>query len=243
MDRDRVASRGKHIVTNRHVANDSRCAAARDSPPDGRTERSGVLDFLQEIGSDTLVSSWSGRCTSRPPRVLTSRCSRSRSSSGEREARSADRLANKPRCTNEHRGHRLSGLRQPHSRTRSHGANLRQDLRQEATGARRRHQGRSDRACCTTARRWAAIRGPSLVDLDSGEALGLHFSGTFLTTNYAVRSDVVKRHPRRRSSRPARARAKLRSVRGPASGGPDASLGTSSRSRPAAARASRFRSR
>lgn len=35
--------------------------------------------------------------------------------------------------------------------------------------------------------------GSVVVDLDSGKALGLHFSGTFLTTNYAVRSDVVKR--------------------------------------------------
>ena len=34
--------------------------------------------------------------------------------------------------------------------------------------------------------------GSAVVDLKSGEALGLHFSGTFLTTNYAVRADVVK---------------------------------------------------
>lgn len=33
--------------------------------------------------------------------------------------------------------------------------------------------------------------GSAVIDLDSGEALGLHFSGTFLTTNYAVRADVV----------------------------------------------------
>lgn len=35
--------------------------------------------------------------------------------------------------------------------------------------------------------------GSVVVDLDSGETLGLHFSGTFLTTNYAVRIEVVKR--------------------------------------------------
>jgi endonuclease G len=35
--------------------------------------------------------------------------------------------------------------------------------------------------------------GSAVIDLDSGEALGLHFSGSFLATNYAVRSDVVKR--------------------------------------------------
>ena len=35
--------------------------------------------------------------------------------------------------------------------------------------------------------------GSVVVDLDSGAALGLHFSGKFMTTNYAVRSDIVKR--------------------------------------------------
>jgi endonuclease G len=34
--------------------------------------------------------------------------------------------------------------------------------------------------------------GSAVIDLDTGEALGLHFSGSFLATNYAVRSDVVK---------------------------------------------------
>lgn len=35
--------------------------------------------------------------------------------------------------------------------------------------------------------------GSTVIDLDSGKALGLHFSGTFLTANYAVRCDVVSR--------------------------------------------------
>lgn len=35
--------------------------------------------------------------------------------------------------------------------------------------------------------------GSVVVDLDSGAAVGLHFSGSFLKTNYAVRGDVVKR--------------------------------------------------
>ena len=34
--------------------------------------------------------------------------------------------------------------------------------------------------------------GSAVIDLDSGHALGLHFSGSFLATNYAVRADVVK---------------------------------------------------
>lgn len=35
--------------------------------------------------------------------------------------------------------------------------------------------------------------GSAVLDLDSGKALGLHFSGSFLATNYAVPADVVKR--------------------------------------------------
>src|SRR5882757_6112370 len=35
--------------------------------------------------------------------------------------------------------------------------------------------------------------GSAVIDLDSGQALGLHFSGSFLATNYAVRADIVKR--------------------------------------------------
>ncbi len=34
--------------------------------------------------------------------------------------------------------------------------------------------------------------GSAVIDLDTGAALGLHFSGSFLATNYAVRADVVK---------------------------------------------------
>jgi endonuclease G len=34
--------------------------------------------------------------------------------------------------------------------------------------------------------------GSAVIDLDTGEALGLHFSGSFLATNYAVRADVVQ---------------------------------------------------
>ena len=35
--------------------------------------------------------------------------------------------------------------------------------------------------------------GSVVFDFKTGEAVGLHFSGTFLTTNYAVRADLVKR--------------------------------------------------
>ncbi|MGY4480135.1 trypsin-like serine peptidase [Bradyrhizobium sp. USDA 3364] len=43
---------------------------------------------------------------------------------------------------------------------------------------------------CTTL---GGSSGSVVLDLDSGQALGLHFSGSFLRTNYAVRSDIVKR--------------------------------------------------
>lgn len=35
--------------------------------------------------------------------------------------------------------------------------------------------------------------GSLVFDLDEGNAIGLHFSGSFLSTNYAVRADVVKK--------------------------------------------------
>jgi endonuclease G, mitochondrial len=35
--------------------------------------------------------------------------------------------------------------------------------------------------------------GSVVLDLETGEAMGLHFSGSFLTTNYAVRADLVKK--------------------------------------------------
>jgi len=52
--------------------------------------------------------------------------------------------------------------------------------------------------------------GSAVIDLDTGKALGLHFSGSFLDTNYAVRSDVVNtllkdvKSGRRRSATPLR---------------------------------------
>ena len=35
--------------------------------------------------------------------------------------------------------------------------------------------------------------GSVVLDLDKGNAIGLHFSGSFLATNYAVRADIVKK--------------------------------------------------
>lgn len=48
--------------------------------------------------------------------------------------------------------------------------------------------------------------GSAVIDLDSGLALGLHYSGAFMRTNYAVRSDVVAKALRQvtKGSRPVR---------------------------------------
>jgi endonuclease G len=69
--------------------------------------------------------------------------------------------------------------------------------------------------------------GSAVVDLDSGEALGLHFSGTFLTTNYAVRADVVTellqkvrtKRPEARTTRPAAVAPARRATAAPLVGG------------------------
>lgn len=65
--------------------------------------------------------------------------------------------------------------------------------------------------------------GSVVFDLDSGSAIGLHFSGSFLATNYAVRADIVKTllnnvragRSTRRSESPVRASA-VSPSRGPA---------------------------
>jgi endonuclease G, mitochondrial len=63
--------------------------------------------------------------------------------------------------------------------------------------------------------------GSVVLDLDSGMALGLHFSGSFLATNYAVRADVVSELLRRVKSGRARSetpRAVFRTLAGQAGG-------------------------
>lgn len=67
--------------------------------------------------------------------------------------------------------------------------------------------------------------GSVVLDLDSGQALGLHFSGTFLTTNYAVRADIVKklladiRSGRVRQETPVRAKSPTLPLPPPSGGG------------------------
>lgn len=62
------------------------------------------------------------------------------------------------------------------------------DKKRLAPGAITKIQEKQILHDCTTL---GGNSGSVVIDLDTGEALGLHFSGTFLTTNYAVRADVV----------------------------------------------------
>lgn len=57
-----------------------------------------------------------------------------------------------------------------------------------APGAITRIDGMQLQHNCTTL---GGNSGSAVIDLESGTAFGLHFSGTFLATNYAVRSDIV----------------------------------------------------
>src|SRR5882757_3440225 len=77
--------------------------------------------------------------------------------------------------------------------------------------------------------------GSAVIDLDSGQALGLHFSGSFLATNYAVRADIVKRlldnvrtgrvtRPQTRKPAPVVGAPRTPAVRAPRTGGGTASI-------------------
>lgn len=85
------------------------------------------------------------------------------------------------------------------------------DKKRLAPGAVTRLQANQLLHNCTTL---GGNSGSVVIDLDTGKALGLHFSGSFLTTNYAVRADVVaelldraRRGVRRRPSVEAQAPA------------------------------------
>ena len=52
-------------------------------------------------------------------------------------------------------------------------------------------EGAERTSCSTTARRLAATRARCVLDLATGQAVGLHFAGRFLEANYAVPAAVV----------------------------------------------------
>jgi endonuclease G len=195
------------IVTNRHVAN---AFASRSG--DGFTFKMGAggkigaaVDFLQEIGSDKqlvfkLVRPLHIEPASGPDMSLFE----IEMVAGDAKLAQPIRLARTPTETN---GMAVIGY--PAYDSRIPDTDLMESIygriynkKRLAPGAITRLEGTRLLHNCTTL---GGNSGSVLIDLDSGEAFGLHFSGTFMTTNYAVRSDVVakviedvgKGHPRR----------------------------------------------
>ena len=182
------------LVTNRHVANEF---AERNGEgfafrvgSDGAMTAS--VDFLQEIGNaDTLVF--------RLVRPLFINAEGPDVSFFEIEVLSGNSklarpiaLAKKPRSTGNVAvvGYPAYDSRIPDTdlMERIYGSTY--NKKRLAPGGVTRVEQLSLRHDCTTL---GGNSGSVVVDLDSGEALGLHFSGKFMTANYAVRSDIVKR--------------------------------------------------
>ena len=187
-----VGSSPRNLVTNRHVAQEFAIQKG-----DGYTFQTGPngqisadIDFLQEIDNPaTLVFKLTSLAIEEEPGPDLSffevEIPRKLEVGGPDRARGPDGY------NGERRDHRLSRLRQPYSRAEPHGGNLRQDLQQETARARRRDECRTDAHSAQLHHSRRQFRF-AVIDLDSGKALGLHFSGSFLATNYAVRADVVK---------------------------------------------------
>lgn len=205
------------IVTNRHVAN---AFATRSG--DGFTFKMGgarkigaALDFLQEIGSDKqLVFKLVRPLHIEPPSGPDIALFEIEILSGDDKLAEPIRLAKAPAVTNE-----IAVIGYPAYDSRIPEPDLMEsifgriyDKKRLAPGGITKIESTRVQHNCTTL---GGNSGSVLVDLDSGEAYGLHFSGTFLTTNYAVRSDVVAKvisdvrsgRPRRetpQAARPAR---------------------------------------
>ena len=181
------------IVTNRHVAN---AFAMRSG--EGFTFKMGssgkigaALDFLQEIGSDKqlvfeLVRPLHIEAAPGPDIALFE----IEILSGDNKLAQPVRLAKAPAVTNE-----IAVIGYPAYDSRIPEPDLMEsifgkiyDKKRLAPGGITKVESTRMQHNCTTL---GGNSGSALVDLDSGEAFGLHFSGTFLTTNYAVRSDVV----------------------------------------------------
>lgn len=181
------------IVTNRHVAN---AFAMRSG--DGFTFKmaptgkiGAALDFLQEIGSDKqlvfkLVRPLHIEPTTGPDISLFE----IEIISGDNKLAQPIRLAKAPAVTSE-----IAVIGYPAYDSRIPEPDLMEsifgkvyDKKRLAPGGITKIESTRVQHNCTTL---GGNSGSVLVDLDSGEAFGLHFSGTFLTTNYAVRSDVL----------------------------------------------------
>lgn len=181
------------IVTNRHVAN---AFASRSG--DGFTFKMGnggrigaAVDFLQEIGSDKqlvfkLVRPLHIEPASGPDMSLFE----IEILAGDAKLAQPIRLARTPTETNG-----IAAIGYPAYDSRIPDVDLMESIYGSVYNKKRLAPGSITRLedtrllhNCTTL---GGNSGSALIDLDSGEAFGLHFSGTFMTTNYAVRSDVV----------------------------------------------------
>jgi endonuclease G len=182
------------VVTNRHVANEF-----AERKGEGFTFRMGSdgamtasVDFLQEIGNaDTLVF--------RLVRPLFINAEGPDVSFFEIEVASGNSklarpiaLARKPRSTKNVAviGYPAYDSRIPDTDLMERIYGRTYNKKRLAPGGVTRVEQLSLLHDCTTL---GGNSGSAVVDLDSGEALGLHFSGKFMTANYAVRSDIVKR--------------------------------------------------
>ena len=98
----------------------------------------------------------------------------------------------------EDRHHRLSRVRQP-ERPRGRGPLLRRHLRRQAARTGRGHPARraASTSSCTTRRPSVATPGSVVLDLTTGQAVGLHFAGSYLVGNYAVTAGKSRRASRR----------------------------------------------
>jgi endonuclease G len=181
------------LVTNRHVA-----VEFAEANGEGFTFRQGEdgplqagVDFLEEIGSEKsrlFQLLYPMHIEEAPgPDVAFFRVSRV--SGGKGLARHVE-LAERVAQTNN-----VAVIGYPAYDSRIPDADLMSEIfgdvydkKRLAPGAVTRVQANQILHNCTTL---GGNSGSVVLDLDTGKALGLHFSGSFLTANYAVRADVV----------------------------------------------------
>lgn len=183
------------LVTNRHVAQEF---AMRDG--DGFTFSIGddgpiaaSVDFLQEIGNaKTLVFRLVRPLFIQDAPGPDVSFFEIEVQSGEKALAKPIALAGKPRTTNS-----VAVIGYPAYDSRIPDVALMERIYGSTYNKKRLAPGgvtRTDATRilhdCTTL---GGNSGSAVIDLETGKALGLHFSGTFLTTNYAVRADVVAR--------------------------------------------------
>jgi endonuclease G len=183
------------IVTNRHVAN---VFAMREGegftfrPGSDGSEISVSVDFLQEIGNDArLVFGLEKVLHIEPPPGPDIAFLRVKIVNGDSSLASPIPLSARPVVTES-----AAVIGYPAYDSRIPEAELMEGIYGRVYNKKRLAPGGVTRVDavtllhnCTTL---GGNSGSAVLDLKSCEAFGLHFSGSFLATNYAVRSDVVR---------------------------------------------------